>query len=245
MKECDLFTFYEKLYFHEIQVRDSLQGRLQTPLAILVALFTFLGYMLTNVNTFKMTTEFLIFFGFVLGSLLFLALAVLRFFKSVYNYNYEYLPCADAMEKYRSQLIEFYKENANARELVEKKISKYILNYFVECSSANAKNNDRRSFNIFLTYRFIVISVVFAFLSFIPYRYYEINEKVPDSSLVVITGISSEDGQVMIEENAQDSGATQSQGTTQSQPDANVGQQEPLPPPKRVVKEGADPSSKK
>ncbi|MFZ3037397.1 MAG: hypothetical protein WA112_09030 [Rugosibacter sp.] len=42
---CDL---YEKLYFHEIEVREKLGGRLQTPMAIIVSLIGVLTFLIQN-----------------------------------------------------------------------------------------------------------------------------------------------------------------------------------------------------
>ena len=48
MAKNPLFDLYEKLYFHEIEVREALGGRLQTPMAIIVSLIGVVVYLLQN-----------------------------------------------------------------------------------------------------------------------------------------------------------------------------------------------------
>jgi hypothetical protein len=48
MPKNPLFDLYEKLYFHEIDVREKLSGRLQTPMAIIFSLVGVLAYLLQN-----------------------------------------------------------------------------------------------------------------------------------------------------------------------------------------------------
>ena len=48
MPKNPLFDLYEKLYFHEIEVREKLGGRLQTPMAIIVSLIGVLAFLIQN-----------------------------------------------------------------------------------------------------------------------------------------------------------------------------------------------------
>jgi hypothetical protein len=64
MSKNPLFDLYEKLYFHEIEVREKLGGRLQTPMAIIVSLIGVLTYLLQNFDSGHSGTATAIFFSF-------------------------------------------------------------------------------------------------------------------------------------------------------------------------------------
>lgn len=51
MNQEQLFAFYEKLYFQELERREKLSARLNVPLAILVAVIGFLSFMLNSAPT--------------------------------------------------------------------------------------------------------------------------------------------------------------------------------------------------
>jgi len=50
MNRDNLFKFYEKLYFHEIEMREKLNARIQIYLAIIAALFSLIAFILKNVT---------------------------------------------------------------------------------------------------------------------------------------------------------------------------------------------------
>ena len=50
MNKDDLFKFYEKLYFHEIEMREKLNARIQIYLAIIAALFSLIAFTFKNVT---------------------------------------------------------------------------------------------------------------------------------------------------------------------------------------------------
>ena len=52
MEKNELYQLYEKLYFHELETRDKITGRLQVPLAIFISIISLAGYMLKNVDVF-------------------------------------------------------------------------------------------------------------------------------------------------------------------------------------------------
>ena len=51
MNQDQLFLFYEKLYFQELDRREKLSARLNVPLAVMVATVGFLSFMLNNAPT--------------------------------------------------------------------------------------------------------------------------------------------------------------------------------------------------
>lgn len=51
MDDKEKFTFYEKVFYQELDRKEKLYARLSMPLAMLVAIVTFLSYMLNKAPT--------------------------------------------------------------------------------------------------------------------------------------------------------------------------------------------------
>lgn len=64
MEKQELFDFYEKLYFHEVEAREKIAARLQIPLAILLSIASLYGYFLKGYS-FSNTTFWNIVFSLI------------------------------------------------------------------------------------------------------------------------------------------------------------------------------------
>ena len=104
MSKNPLFDLYEKLYFHEIEVRERLGSRLQTPLAIIVSLIGVLAYLFQNFAQDHIALNVFMFLGLLGLSTVALLVAVYFFIRSWYGHTYAFLPSADATEQYRKLL---------------------------------------------------------------------------------------------------------------------------------------------
>lgn len=172
MDSQQLFNLYEKLYYHEIEARDKLNSRLQIPLAILVAILGFLGFMLQNLSR---DAEGVAIVGFwLLYSLASVstAFAIFFFSKSWFGHTDKLLPTAKQSEAYRNELIQFYSEYEDKDDLVKEGMRNYLYNYYVEFSSINTINNDSRAYNL---YKMTVALTVTTVLSFTAFFLYQLN----------------------------------------------------------------------
>lgn len=127
MDEDKLFSLYEKLYFHEIDIRERLNSRLQIPLTIIALLFGFLAYMLQNKCNRIGTFSEIIFW--VLFSLSFIAVcfSIIFFILSLYSYKHKLLPSAISTDQYKEQLIKHYKDHEDPEMLLKKYLKKVPL----------------------------------------------------------------------------------------------------------------------
>lgn len=169
MDKLDLFDLYEKMYFHEIDMRDKLSQRLQITLAILVVLFGFLGYMLESASyTLGNIFAYMFWILFVLATIS-IFVAVYWFVRSWYGWEYEFLAPADDWEAYRRQLAKTYEEFTECDRLVRQYMNNAIMKHLVDCSSEFTRINDTRSLKLHNANTFIIIGIVVAFLAFIPF----------------------------------------------------------------------------
>lgn len=171
MIEKELYQLYEKLYFHEIDIRDKLNGKLQLPMAILVSLIGFEAYMLRDFFPIKFSWINILFIIIYLFSIVGTILSIYFFRRSLYGYDYELLPYANDTENYKISLIDAYSKYTNCDELVQKYVQEYLYNCYMRGASVNAKQNHIRTMNILKTNKFIMYSVILTFIAFIPFYF--------------------------------------------------------------------------
>lgn len=177
MKKKELFSLYEKLYFHEIDHREKITTRLQLPLAIFISLITILGYMIQNVDytssSITLIVIFLIFY--LIGSFLVIT-GIVFFIKTFYGHTYEYLPTAKETENYNSLLKATYDSYEGGEKIAEKHFDDYLYKYFCECSSMISDINQKRSDFLHKANTLIIFSITPILISFIIFNCFNLNK---------------------------------------------------------------------
>lgn len=132
--------FHEKLYFHEIEARNNISSRYQIPLAILLSLVSFYGYILVSITNFTIPIILILFFETMA-----LCFAICYFIKSFYGHEYRLLPNSETIENYNKLLVETYKDYDNGDKLAFKYFCEYLNNEYIQSATFNTKANDLRS----------------------------------------------------------------------------------------------------
>lgn len=167
MSNNPLFELYEKLYFHEIEVREKLGGRLQTPMAIIVSLIGVLTYLLQNFDKEHNGTSVTAFlFLFVLSSVT-LVIAVYFFVRSWYGNTYAFLPSAEATEQYRLLLQKTYEQYKDGDTLAETYLNDYLCTKYIACATQNTQCNDLRSLYLHKTNGTLIASTILVAVSYL------------------------------------------------------------------------------
>lgn len=169
MNQEKLFLLYEKLYFQELERREKLSARLNVPLAILVAVFGFLSFMLNKAPIAILGWSSFLFWAFFLLASCAAAVGAWFFKASWFGHTDKLLPTATETEAYRSELISFYNDFDEKEQLVESSLQKYLYDYYQQFSSENTVNNDARAYHLYQATYAITVAVVLAFSAFIPY----------------------------------------------------------------------------
>ena len=156
MNETELYKLYEKLYFHELEIRDKLIGRLQISLTVIAILLGFLAFMLRNKADVASSTAVSIFWILFVISTVLIAASIIFFILSWYGYKYKLLPTASETDNYKNELFDHYKEYENSDELATNALNQYIYESFRDWSSENTTINDKKSFYLYLTNLFLI-----------------------------------------------------------------------------------------
>lgn len=146
MDDDKALLFYEKLYFHELDSREKLTGRLQLSLAILTAFVAAFAYVVSR-TTFQSepgSVAFAVFVASLASSAALLLAAAIFFIKALWGHSYECLPLATKIEEYRLLLTDTYKDYEDGELLSTDYHKRFLVRYFAECASLNASVNERR-----------------------------------------------------------------------------------------------------
>ena len=184
----ELLEFYEKHYFHEVDMREKLLARVQISLAMFVAIGSLLSYMLSNIKTFHLTEwKCIVFTGAVATCAVFLIIAFCFFIKSFFNYTYQFIPTARVTEEYRLKLIETYEPYEDREELVKKYFKQYLFNIYVQCTTLNAENNELRSAHFHNTTKFLVPAFCCALVALMFFYFAKVNKEETKDLKITVT----------------------------------------------------------
>lgn len=222
----DTLQLYEKLYFHEADAREKLNGRLQTPLALIISLIGVIAFLLQNYEHRGFTPSATLFALLLTTAVLALIAAAYFFVQSWYDNTYSFLPSARVTEEYRQLLVETYKPYDGGEKLAADYFHDYILKSYIDSSSANTAVNDQRSINIHKTNGALIITAAITFVAFLVFFFGGLQKgrtPVPPEAKVTVT-IKAEGTQMPID--------TKGKPATPPPP--------PPPPPLRQIREGVE-----
>lgn len=172
-------AIYEKLYFHELERREKINARLAVPLAATLAVAGLLSFMLNAADQPHGLVAVWLFRCLFVASAAALTCGAWFFRKAWFGHTDKLLPTADAIEAYHQQLEATYKEFDDSAALVEKHFRDFLFDYYKRDSSANAVNNDQRSYNLYRANAALTISALLALAAAAPF-YWARTPAVPD-----------------------------------------------------------------
>lgn len=162
-----LYQFYKELYFHEIDVREKLNARVQIPFAIILSLIGGLSFMVPRQGIHDFDGIVITYCTFFVITFFSLLMAGLRLVQSWHNHEYSFLPTTKDCEEYRLTLIDIYAEFENSDELVKTYFEQFVLDEYINSSTINTKINDQRSLFLHFTNRWLIATVALIFVTFI------------------------------------------------------------------------------
>lgn len=185
MKDEKLFDLYEKLYFHEAEVRDKISNRLQIPLALVLSISSVYALLIRDISLDNLGLWHLLFFFFFSISCCLFATSFVYFIRSFYGHTYLFLPSALDSENYRLSLIDTYSTYDECDELVSKYFNEYIYNHYNKCSSANTLVNDKRSERLHKCNTYLILNALPLFITFLIFTFSGIDRNSIDKELKV------------------------------------------------------------
>jgi hypothetical protein len=152
----DRAQFFEKLYFHELDRKQSLESNFSLPTGIIAGLFGLVGYYFTHFRfgapeyTLKFAVEVVFLLAAAISFLLLFA-AAWWCAKGVIGSEYEHLPGAETMSKYLTELHNWHRadKSRNPQQSAATDFEEFPLSSFAKCSQINWKTNFIRPEELF------------------------------------------------------------------------------------------------
>ena len=168
MTRDERFQLYEKLYFHEIERREKINARLSLPLAAVLANVGLLSFLL-NSQSRPAGLLGATFWLLLAASTVALLTGAWFFRKAWFGHTDKLLPTADQIEAYHATLVNTYDDFKAKDALVEEHFGNFLFDYYKRFSSANAVNNDQRSYNVYRANAALTAAVLLALAAAMPF----------------------------------------------------------------------------
>ncbi len=164
----DRFNHYRNSYENELRKKDDLDKSINIPILIVTLIFGAVSYFAKSLNYEYLKPIDYVILGFIGLTFITLCIGIFRIIMSYNNgikgYEYEIIGSAKDYEKYREELYEFYDEKEKKEE---SEFEESIIAKFIECVDSNTDLNIFRTFQLFLTKKNIIISLIITFITFI------------------------------------------------------------------------------
>ena len=171
MNQQQLYTHYEKIYFHELQRKEQVFSRLNIPLAVMVAIVGFYAILISSEYRI-LALGMKIWFWVILSiSIAFLVAGSCYFVDALLGKMDKAIATPNDIEKWRQELIIYYKDETDCTSFVSEDISRQLYIDYMDCSSILTINNDRKSSSLYYCNMLLISATVFAAASYAIVKY--------------------------------------------------------------------------
>lgn len=186
------YKLYEKIYLAESERKEKLMSRLNLPLAMIVALLSFLSYLLSKAPNVE-TSEGVVFWTAYLMAGVYLLVGMAHFSKAWRVRKDDLvIPTAEKLESHRKSLLEYYGGNV---ELANGQFMQTMMDYYIMGATRNATNNDSRSAQLDQFSKYVIYAVVASVIAFVPAYSANHNKEIYDVRPKASTSATSTDAQ--------------------------------------------------
>ena len=166
----DRLSFYKSFYETELKKRDDLDTSINNPVLIITIIFGIISYISKQLNFECLLKIDILLIVLILVMSILLCKSIFHIILSYNNgikgYNYEILGTNTDFEAYRKNLIE-YNQNEDTDSDSEEEYEESIITELIKCSDINNALNIKRAYQIYLTKKYLIISLIIAFITFI------------------------------------------------------------------------------
>ena len=170
MKQEKLFEFYEKLYFHEMQNRDTLYTRVQINFALIFTGFSIVSYMLRMLDFSSNKELALVFSALAILSVTISSRGVFYLIKAFWGTEYKGVPDPVETDRYRVEvenhaesILQYnkdYPENKQPEVNVEAVLSKFLLEQVRDCATHNTYANEVRFTHVHNSVKWLLLAAI-------------------------------------------------------------------------------------
>lgn len=162
MKKFDNHDLFKEMYYHELERRDAINGRIGIPLGVLPLLIGAGLYIYDNKDNVDFGSWNWAFNSALIVYCLLLLLASYNLSRAYIGYKYGYFPLASDLEKYKDNVFSFYEDEdeETQNELVSIKIRIFLTKLYKENTDRNMIQNERKLQFLWRSGLFIISSLL-------------------------------------------------------------------------------------
>lgn len=156
------FMFYEKQYYHELEMKERLDLRLQTVIGFTFAWISSSSYMFRVFDYNESLFGTLFFYNLIATTLCFVVTSLYQSIPVASGINYKKLESPKANEEYRLKLIDYYKQHEPdmSEDEVDKIIYQGLLNDLAEATDHNIFMNYHRGEKCYKSIKWLIFSMI-------------------------------------------------------------------------------------
>jgi len=185
-----LLTTFEKMYYHEIDRKNTLESNISVPIGILTFEFGLIAVLFGETLKFKGCLALTLLDIVIILSIGLFVVAVSFLFRFFIKYEYAYLENPSEIKTYSDGYAEYLRKvhakNPDEKLLLE--VQDMMLNDYQKACDANVKNNDNKAKFLWRVKLFMIASIVLLFVSIAPYIYLKVTQPSDGIQKIEIVG---------------------------------------------------------
>lgn len=160
------FEFYKYIYDRELNRRSKLDDSINPIVGIISLLIGFISFLFSSENHFKHIECDITLWIFFIISIVFIALTIFFLIKSYNNYlggfNYPNFAYLKQIREFETKTIPNYNEKVD--ENLKIKFEDDLTDRLIRITDENTKINDTRSYDLYLSKTFIILTLISLFI---------------------------------------------------------------------------------
>jgi hypothetical protein len=177
----DLYKLYEKVYFHQMDVRDKLVSRAQINFAFIAGVLSIITYMLKVLDYEQESTHIFLFYTFVFITLAYSVVPLFHIIRAFWGNEYISIDNPKLIDEYRDQELIYIQQTVQYNkgnpchqktvDVIDDDMEAYLYDMLRDASSLALTVNIKRSKHLhtsfkwimFLTIPFVISGLLFIF----------------------------------------------------------------------------------
>lgn len=170
MEKKELFQLYEKLYFHELEIKEKLVTRIQINFAIIATELTVISYMLRMLDYAESIKAIILCLLFIVSAIICLGYSIYPLVRAFWGNVFNGIPSPKQTEDYRISIEQHkaqidsynqqYPENIQDEINVKEMVMDYLYDKYKDCCTHNTAVNETRSQFIHNSTKWLLISSI-------------------------------------------------------------------------------------
>ncbi|CAH6937876.1 hypothetical protein F0251_24510 [Vibrio sp. 070316B] len=179
------FVFYEKQYYHELEMKQKIDLKLQALIVFAFAWLNLTSYMVQVVDDSGDPLVSYSYYFFVAIYLFLLGMSLRYSVFSFYGNVYQYIETPKVFDDYYQEMHTYYAKYHDGDNPAELELNKFIKENLINSTHHNALLNDARSQKSFESTKWMVISFVPFVIAFIIFVYFKLDLTHPTKPILI------------------------------------------------------------